>query len=100
MTGLADKILAIHDAFDAVRLPHAFGGALALAWCTERARGTIDIDVNIFVVTWRGSERRRDPRAGWSSSAVVGRNADRCLLEHQRVPRAARRTRAPGTVRG
>jgi len=49
MTGLADKILAIHDAFDAVRLPHAFGGALALAWCTERARGTIDIDVNIFV---------------------------------------------------
>ena len=26
-----------------------FGGALALAWCTEQARGTIDIDVNIFL---------------------------------------------------
>src|SRR5664279_611834 len=25
------------------------GGALALAFCTERARGTIDIDVNVFV---------------------------------------------------
>lgn len=24
-------------------------GALALAWCTERARGTIDIDLNVFV---------------------------------------------------
>ncbi len=29
-------------------MPHAFGGALALAWCTEQARGTIDIDVNLF----------------------------------------------------
>ena len=48
-TGLVDKIVALHDALDAARLPHAFGGALALAWCTERARGTIDIDVNVFV---------------------------------------------------
>ena len=30
-------------------MPYAFGGALALAWCTEQARGTIDIDVNLFV---------------------------------------------------
>lgn len=37
-------------------MPHAFGGALALAWCTQRARGTIDIDVNIFVDTTRSSE--------------------------------------------
>lgn len=49
MTGLPDKIVAIHGALDASGLPHAFGGALALAWCTERARGTIDIDVNVFV---------------------------------------------------
>jgi hypothetical protein len=27
---------------------HAFGGALALAWCTRRPRGTSDIDINIF----------------------------------------------------
>lgn len=46
---LADKIVAIHVALDRADLRHAFGGALALAWCTERARGTIDIDVNVFV---------------------------------------------------
>ena len=47
--GIVEKILALHAALDAARLSHAFGGALALAWCTERARGTIDIDVNVFV---------------------------------------------------
>lgn len=46
---LSSKILSLHRAFDRARLPHAFGGALALAWCTQRARGTIDIDVNVFV---------------------------------------------------
>jgi len=49
MSSLADKIVALHRALDAAGLPHAFGGALALAWCTRRARGTIDIDVNVFV---------------------------------------------------
>jgi hypothetical protein len=47
--GIVDKILVLHAALDAARLSHAFGGALALAWCTERARGTIDIDINVFV---------------------------------------------------
>ena len=46
---LPDKILAIHRSLAAAEMPHAFGGALALAWCTRRARGTIDIDVNVFV---------------------------------------------------
>jgi hypothetical protein len=50
-TSLVDKIVAIAGALDDAGLPHAFGGALALAWCTQRARGTIDIDVNIFVDT-------------------------------------------------
>lgn len=49
VTTLADKIVALHEAFEAAGLPHAFGGALALAWCTQRARGTIDVDVNVFV---------------------------------------------------
>ncbi|CAN5537690.1 hypothetical protein BH10ACT2_BH10ACT2_14680 [soil metagenome] len=49
MTSLTDKIVAIHAALHEAELPHAFGGALALAWCTQRARGTIDIDVNVFV---------------------------------------------------
>ncbi|MDG2305066.1 MAG: hypothetical protein P8R42_10490 [Candidatus Binatia bacterium] len=51
MTSLTEKIVALHQALRAANLPHAFGGALALAWCTQRARGTIDIDVNIFVDT-------------------------------------------------
>ena len=45
--GIPEKIVALHLAFDGI--PHAFGGALALAWCTQRARGTIDIDLNLFV---------------------------------------------------
>jgi hypothetical protein len=49
MTSIVDKILAIGADLEARRLPYAFGGALALAFCTERARGTIDIDVNVFV---------------------------------------------------
>jgi len=49
MTSIVDKILAISAALDDARLPYAFGGALALAFCTERARGTIDIDVNVFI---------------------------------------------------
>jgi hypothetical protein len=49
MTSIVDKILAIDIALEESGLPHAFGGALALAFCTERARGTIDIDVNVFV---------------------------------------------------
>jgi hypothetical protein len=49
MTSIVDKIVAIGVALDDKHLPFAFGGALALAFCTERARGTIDIDVNVFV---------------------------------------------------
>lgn len=44
-----DKMVAIHLALDAAAIPYAFGGALALAWCTEQARGTLDIDLNLFV---------------------------------------------------
>ena len=46
---LPEKIVAIHRALRTASIPHAFGGALALAWCTQQARGTIDIDVNLFV---------------------------------------------------
>jgi hypothetical protein len=56
MTSIVDKILVIGTALEAHRLPYAFGGALALAFCTERARGTIDIDVNVFVGQ-EGAER-------------------------------------------
>ena len=46
---LVEKVLALHDGLQAAGLPHAFGGALALAWCVHQARGTIDIDVNVFI---------------------------------------------------
>ena len=46
---LPEKLLALHGALTEAALAHAFGGALALAWCTQQARGTIDIDVNVFV---------------------------------------------------
>jgi hypothetical protein len=49
MDDLVNRILALHAALKSAQLPHAFGGALALAWCTERARGTIDIDVNVLI---------------------------------------------------
>jgi hypothetical protein len=51
VTTLAEKVVALHHALDAAGLPHAFGGALALGWCTHQPRGTADIDVNVFVPT-------------------------------------------------
>jgi hypothetical protein len=53
---LPEKIVAIHEALDAASVPHAFGGALALAWCTHQARGTIDVDINLFVGPERATE--------------------------------------------
>ncbi|MDZ7677023.1 MAG: hypothetical protein U5K29_00535 [Acidimicrobiales bacterium] len=46
---LPERIVALHLALDGGAVPHAFGGALALAWCTHQARGTIDVDLNVFV---------------------------------------------------
>jgi hypothetical protein len=46
---LADKILALHQALERVGIPHAFGGALALAYWTNDPRGTSDIDLNVFL---------------------------------------------------
>ena len=52
---LPDKVLAIHEALDAARIPHALGGALALAYYAE-PRATVDIDLNLFVPTERWPE--------------------------------------------
>lgn len=49
MSDLVEKLFAIHDALTEAGLAHAFGGAIALAYCTEEPRGTRDLDVNIFV---------------------------------------------------
>jgi hypothetical protein len=49
MSVLASRLIAIHDALSAAGLSHAFGGAIALAYCTEEPRGTRDLDLNVFV---------------------------------------------------
>jgi hypothetical protein len=51
MTSLADKALALDEALTTAGTPHAFGGALALAFHIAEPRGTRDIDLNIFVPT-------------------------------------------------
>jgi hypothetical protein len=76
VSALVDKIIALHRALDDARIPHAFGGALALAWCTQRARGTIDIDVNVFVDRSRTPELLAALPDGVQWSAT-----DRDLLE-------------------
>ena len=52
---LPEKVVAIDGALKETRIPHAFGGALALAYYAE-PRATIDIDVNVFVPTSRIEE--------------------------------------------
>jgi hypothetical protein len=49
MSELVEKLFAIHDSLTEASLAHAFGGAIALAYCVEEPRGTRDLDVNIFV---------------------------------------------------
>ncbi len=49
MTTLVEKVVALSDALTTAGVPHAFGGAIALAYCTEDPRGTRDVDVNAFV---------------------------------------------------
>lgn len=45
---LDEKVIALARALAAARLPHAFGGALALAYYAA-PRATLDIDLNVFV---------------------------------------------------
>lgn len=49
MSVLGRRLVAIHEALRNGGVPHAFGGAIALAYCTEEPRGTRDLDVNVFV---------------------------------------------------
>jgi hypothetical protein len=73
--GLPQKMVAIHAHLRGAGIGHAFGGALALAWCTQQARGTIDLDVNVFV----GTERTDETLAALPRG-VVATADDRALL--------------------
>jgi hypothetical protein len=52
---LPEKVIVIHEALQAAKIPHAIGGALALAYYAE-PRATIDIDINVFVSTEKSSD--------------------------------------------
>ena len=77
---IVGKITALHAALDHAELPHAFGGALALAWCTERARGTIDIDVNVFVGAARSAEVFAALPRGFFTAAIIDLLLPYCIL--------------------
>src|SRR5439155_11653561 len=56
MSSLADRLLAVHGALEGAGFAHAFGGAIALAYCTQDPRGTRDLDVNVFAEPSRAGE--------------------------------------------
>jgi hypothetical protein len=71
---LPDKVLALDAAL--ATAPHAFGGALALAYYAE-PRGTVDIDLNIFV-PMSEADQAIEPLA------ALGIKASRAQLEQAR----------------
>ena len=98
---LPDKVIAVHEALRKAKLPHAIGGALALAYYAE-PRATIDIDLNVFVSPERWEDvvgalgaarhRRREarlrrPPARRAVPALVGSEPGRPLLLERPDPR-------------
>ena len=75
------KMLSLDAALIDAGIPHAFGGALALAWCTKRARGTIDIDLNVFVA---GHEATR-VFAALPGGVAVGPAEEAAVADHGQV---------------
>lgn len=86
---LPEKVISVHRALAAGEVPHAIGGAIALAYYGE-PRVTIDIDVNVFLRTddWtrirdalaalgidsdvdeKGFARDNEVRLGWDRNLV------------------------------
>ncbi len=48
MNSLIEIVIALERSLRAADLPHAFGGAIALAYFIEEPRGTRDVNLNIF----------------------------------------------------
>jgi hypothetical protein len=69
---LADKVLAIEAALNSAGFPHAFGGALALAFHIEEPRGTRDIDINVFCPPTSAADlfAQLPPEIQWSGADV------------------------------
>lgn len=73
---LPDKVIAIHEALRSARIPHAIGGALALAYYAT-PRTTIDVDVNVFI----GAERWQAVFAVLIPMGIEARDVDSAALE-------------------
>jgi hypothetical protein len=61
---LPERLVALHRALARRRIPHAFGGAIALAYWTLDPRGTNDIDLNVFLPAENGARALRALPAG------------------------------------
>lgn len=74
--GLSSRIVAAHEMLDSLRVPHQFGGAIALAWYRS-PRATTDIDLNITL-----SPSEAEPVLGALSHLGVSvSEADRATIE-------------------
>jgi hypothetical protein len=73
---LPGKVMAIDKALVGAKIPHAIGGALALAYYAE-PRATIDIDVNVFV----GPDRRDEVFGALAGIGVAADEVDDAALE-------------------
>lgn len=49
MTTFSEAIVLVHHRLTEAAIPFAFGGAIALLFCTGTPRTTADLDVNVFV---------------------------------------------------
>jgi len=56
VSDLSRLLFAVHDSLEQAGIPHAVGGAIALAYCTLDPRGTRDLDFNVFVSPQRARE--------------------------------------------
>ena len=87
MISLVEKIGRLSDRLVERGLAHAFGGALALAWCTGQPRGTADIDLNVFIEIG-DLQRLLDalpPEVSYHETDVGSRPANRPLVRPDRL---------------
>jgi hypothetical protein len=70
-------VVALDQALTRAKVPHAFGGALALAYYAE-PRSTVDVDLNVFVTTeLAGRVARALERLGVDASPLERPATDR-----------------------
>jgi nucleotidyltransferase AbiEii toxin of type IV toxin-antitoxin system len=76
LDGLSSRIVAVHEMLDSMRVPHQFGGAIALAWYRS-PRATTDIDLNVTL-----SPQDAEPVLGALEHLGVSiSTSDRALIE-------------------